>query len=316
MSSLIAFLLYVFYLLGPLSTLVTAVTAIVDGLAAETRLGEVEAMAVEDDVDPELDEDEPGVPGWPAHGERPPRIDVEQVRFGYPGREPVLCGLDFTAPAARRTVLVGPSGAGKSTVFALLARSHEPHAGRILLDGHDIATLPRNVVRRRIGLVEQDAPVLDGTLAENLRYGAPRAGAAEVAEVLRLTRLDDLVARLPHGLDTEVGPRGVGLSGGERQRLSIARALLRRPRILLMDEATSQLDARNEAALRDVVADVVDRCTVLLIAHRVTTIASADRVVVVDAGRVRAVGSHEDLLVTDAAYGDLVAAAVADHGPR
>ena len=296
-STLIAFLLYVFYLTGPIASLVAAATLLQEGLGAVSRIGEVDAMAVEPDVDREG-----AGPAGP-----PPRIDVEGVSFAYPGRPPVLREVSFSAPAGARTAIVGLSGAGKTTLFALLVRFFEPTAGRIAVDGVDIATMSRAEVRRRIGLVEQDAPVLAGTLGENLRYAAPEATEAELADVLCTTRLDELVSQLPDGLDTQVGARGSTLSGGERQRLAIARALLRRPQVLLLDEATSQLDARNEAALREAVADAARRCTVLLIAHRLSTVTAADRIVVLDAGRVRATGTHGELVGSDPLYRELAA---------
>ena len=208
-------------------------------------------------------------------------------------------------PSGSCTALVGPSGSGKTTILALLQRFYDPQAGAIRLDGQDISLLPRAAVRRRIGYVEQDSPVLSGTLAANLRYAAPDATDDDLADVLRLTRLDELVTHLPHGLDTLVGHRGTTLSGGERQRLAVARALLRRPDVLLLDEATSQLDARNEQALRDLVTRLAGTCTVLLIAHRLSTVTAADQIVVLDSGRVRATGRHEDLLNRDELYRDL-----------
>jgi ATP-binding cassette subfamily C protein len=200
-----------------------------------------------------------------------------------------------------------PSGAGKTTIFSLIERFYEPDSGRVLVDGRDVTDWPLAELRAAIGYVEQDAPVLSGTLRENLLFGAPDGGDAELATVLGTTRLDGQVARLPDGLDTLVGHRGTRLSGGERQRVAIARALLRRPRLLLLDEATSQLDAVNEAALRDTIAAVARTTTVLVVAHRLSTVTMADRIIVVDAGRVRAAGTHAELLGTDPLYAELAA---------
>ncbi len=205
------------------------------------------------------------------------------------------------------TAFVGPSGAGKTTVFGLIERFYEVTSGRILVDGRDVRDWPVNGLRAAIGYVEQDSPVLAGTLRENLVFAAPGATDEEIAAVLVRARLDTLVERLPEGLDTVVGHRGSQLSGGERQRVAIARALLRKPRLLLMDEATSQLDAVNELALRDVVAEIAREVTVLVVAHRLSTVTLADRIVVMDAGRVRAVGTHAELVAADPLYGELAA---------
>jgi ATP-binding cassette subfamily C protein len=171
-----------------------------------------------------------------------------------------------------------------------------------LVDGADVRDWPISQLRAAIGYVEQDAPVLSGSLRENLLLGAPNATDAEVADVLRITRLTGLVARLPDGLETAVGHRGTRLSGGERQRVAIGRALLRRPRLLLLDEATSQLDAVNELAIRALIEAVAPTTTVVVIAHRLSTVTSADRVLVMEAGRVRAIGSHAELAGTDDLY--------------
>jgi ATP-binding cassette subfamily C protein len=205
------------------------------------------------------------------------------------------------------TAFVGPSGAGKTTVFSLVERFYDPDSGRILLDGQDLQNWDIPHLRATIGYVEQDAPVLSGSLRDNLLLGAPAATEAELRQVLHTTRLEDLVARLPHGLDSLVGHRGTRLSGGERQRVAIGRALLRRPRLLLLDEATSQLDAVNEAALRDTIADTARTTTVLVVAHRLSTVTMADRILVMDTGTVRAVGTHRELLTSDPLYAELAA---------
>jgi ABC-type multidrug transport system fused ATPase/permease subunit len=244
-ADLIAFLLYLFYLSEPIAQLAQGATQLQGGVAAIRRLGEIERLETEPADEPAAARQQP--PG-------PAVVSFDRVSFAYaPDAPPALDAVSFTVPDRGLTAIVGPSGAGKTTVFALLERFYEPTAGTIRLAGVDLRDWPREALRGEIAYVEQEAPVLAGTLADNLRYAAPGAGDAALARVLADTRLDGLVARLPAGLETEVGSRGIGLSGGERQRIAIARALLRSPRLLLLDEATSQLDAVNEQALRDLV---------------------------------------------------------------
>ncbi|MEV5357923.1 ABC transporter ATP-binding protein [Streptomyces sp. NPDC052693] len=298
-GTLVAFLLYVFYLMSPIQQVVGAVTQYQTGAAALTRIQEALRLPAEPAA-------APAPP--PSPGAEPASVAFDDVRFRYADDLPyVHHGVTFTVPARGMTAFVGPSGAGKTTVFSLIERFYEPDSGVIRLDGRDLADweLPR--LRAAIGYVEQDAPVLSGSLRDNLLLGRPDADEEAVARVLKTTRLDGLVAGLPDGLDTLVGHRGTKLSGGERQRVAIARALLRRPRLLLLDEATSQLDAVNEAALRDTVADVARTTTVLVVAHRLSTVTMADRIVVMDAGRVRAVGTHRELVTADPLYAELAA---------
>ncbi|MER5532669.1 ABC transporter ATP-binding protein [Streptomyces mirabilis] len=298
-GTLVAFLLYVFYLMSPIQQVVGAITQYQTGAAALARIQEALRLPAEPDALPAP---------LPTPGAAPAALAFDDVRFRYADDLPyVHHGVTFSVPARGMTAFVGPSGAGKTTVFSLIERFYDPEAGVITVDGRPLEQwdLPR--LRSAIGYVEQDAPVLSGSLRDNLLLGNPEADDADVTRVLKTTRLDGLVARLPRGLDTLVGHRGTRLSGGERQRVAIARALLRHPRLLLLDEATSQLDAVNEAALRDTVADVARTTTVLVVAHRLSTVTMADRIVVMDAGRVRAVGTHRELVAGDPLYAELAA---------
>jgi ATP-binding cassette subfamily C protein len=298
-GTLVAFLLFVFYLMSPIQQVVGAITQYQTGAAALTRIQEAMRLPAEPAAEPAP---------LPSAGSEPASVAFEDVRFRYAEDLPyVHHGVTFAVPAQGMTAFVGPSGAGKTTVFSLIERFYDPESGTVTLDGRDLADwdLPR--LRSAIGYVEQDAPVLSGSLRDNLLLGNPDADEGAVTRVVKTTRLDGLAARLPAGLDTLVGHRGTRLSGGERQRVAIARALLRRPRLLLLDEATSQLDAVNEAALRDTVADVARTTTVLVVAHRLSTVTMADRIVVMDAGRVRAVGTHRELVAADPLYAELAA---------
>ncbi|MGW4148863.1 ABC transporter ATP-binding protein [Streptomyces albogriseolus] len=298
-GTLVAFLLFVFYLMAPISQVVGAVTQYQAGSAALARIQEALLLPAEPAAPPAA---------LPSPGAAPAAVAFEDVRFRYADDLPyVHHGVTFTVPAQGLTAFVGPSGAGKTTVFSLIERFYDPESGVITVDGRNLAEWDLPELRAAIGYVEQDAPVLSGSLRDNLLLGNPDADGSTLTRVLKTTRLDGLVARLPQGLDTLVGHRGTKLSGGERQRVAIARALLRRPRLLLLDEATSQLDAVNEAALRDTVADVARTTTVLVVAHRLSTVTAADRIVVMDAGRVRAVGTHRELVAEDPLYAELAA---------
>ncbi|MFK0257575.1 ABC transporter ATP-binding protein [Streptomyces sp. NPDC090445] len=313
LGELIAFLLYLLYLAVPMGTLFASVTDLQAGRAALARVEELVREPLETgppDVPDPADGTGPQGPAGARGAEDPPdapAVVVRAVGFAYPSRPgvPALEHMEFEVPRLSRTALVGPSGAGKSSVLALIGRLYDPDSGAIELFGRDVRDLPINELRGMIGHVEQDAPVLAGTLRSNLTYACPDASAEQLADVLRKTNLADFVDALPDGLETDVGDGGVLLSGGQRQRVAIARMLLKRPEVLLLDEVTSQMDAENEHLLQETLREAARTCTVLVVAHRLSTVRDADQILVVDEGRVRARGTHASLLREDALYAHL-----------
>ncbi|ADP79615.1 ABC transporter ATP-binding protein [Pseudofrankia inefficax] len=335
LADLIAYLLYMFFLTQPVTTLVSAWGQLKVGGAAAERIQDVLRLPVEPEPATVGPVDGRAIAALAArartrfgdrgHGPFPtgangadrPRADprraglcaavaFEHVVFGYrPDLPLVHQGVTFTVPPGGTTAVVGPSGAGKSSLFALLERFHEVTSGRVLLDGRDVRDWPLAELRRAIGYVEQDSPVLAGTLRDNLTLGLSGVADERLWEVVALARLEDLVQTLPGGLDGWIGHRGGTLSGGQRQRIAIGRAFLRRPRLLLLDEATSALDAVNEAALRTTLEAAARTTTVMVVAHRLSTVVNARQIVVLEAGRVRAVGTHSELLDADPTYREL-----------
>ncbi|MDR6973176.1 ABC transporter ATP-binding protein [Leifsonia shinshuensis] len=226
--------------------------------------------------------------------------DAAQARHGG-----VLHGVSFRVPRGKRTALVGPSGAGKSTILALVERFYDPQGGEVRFGGMDVRTLDRVALRSQIGYVEQDAPVLAGTLRDNLTLAAPGATDEQCIDVLHAVNLTEVLERNELGLSAQVGEDGIMLSGGERQRLAIARALLAAPPVLLLDESTSSLDGRNEQLMREAIDAVAEDRTLLVIAHRLSTVVDSDQIVVLDHGRVIGTGTHSELVETTPLYRDL-----------
>jgi len=234
-------------------------------------------------------------------------IDFEGLSFTYPARpqQPALSDISLQVAAGERVALVGPSGAGKSTLFHLLLRFYEQQAGQIRLGGLDIRRMGLDHLRSHIAIVPQDPALFSASVRENIAFGVPDAGEAAITEAARLAEALDFIHALPDQFDTPVGEKGVRLSGGQRQRLAIARAILRNPSVLLLDEATSALDSVSEAAVQSALASLMQGRTSLVIAHRLATVLDADRIILLDQGRIIASGTHEELLADEPLYRDL-----------
>ncbi len=319
-ASLITFILLMFIMIRPVGQFFGAYSSVQSALGALARIQEILDIPLEDTDTERAQKSKRAAVNKTA-------IEFRNVKFRYPARpevaldkegnpipdaapvmsEPkeVLKGVSFKIERGSRVAIVGPSGAGKSTVFSLIERFYEPTGGEILLDGQAVHSISRSDLRGQIGYVEQDAPVLAGSIRENLLIGSPDAPEAELKRVLREVNLTAVLKRDKRGLDAEVGEQGIMLSGGERQRLAIARTLLSAPPIMLLDESTSSLDGLNEQRMREAIDAVAKNRTMIVIAHRLSTVIDSDQIIVIDQGKVIGAGTHKQLLKTAPLYREL-----------
>lgn len=286
------FALYIGIFMAPVEQLVNFVETFQKGYAGFRRFCEV--LAVRPDI-----ADAPGAKPLEAG---PGAVRYRGVRFSYDGEHEVLCGLDLDIRAGETVALVGPSGGGKTTTCSLLPRFYDAHVGAVEVDGADVRGVTVESLRAAIGIVQQDVYLFSGTVRDNIAYGRPGATQAEIEEAARKANIHDFVTGLDEGYDTLVGERGARLSGGQKQRIAIARVFLRDPRILILDEATSALDNESERAVQRSLEELSAGRTTIVIAHRLSTIRGADRIAVVDAGRVVEQGTHEQLLAAGGTY--------------
>lgn len=305
-ASLVTFILLMFQMIRPLGQAFGAYSSVQSGLGALARIQEILDVPVEETEAETRNSAKVAALNDVA-------IEFRNVSFGYaepaptednpnPEKREVLENVSFAIKRGSRVALVGPSGSGKSTTFSLIERFYEPTSGQIFMDGQAVTTLSRDALRAQIGYVEQDAPVLAGSIKANLLIGSPDATDEQLKAVLEEVNLTEVLERDKRGLDAEVGENGIMLSGGERQRLAIARALLAAPPILLLDESTSSLDGLNEQRMREAIDSVAKNRTLLVIAHRLSTVVDSDQIIVIEHGKVVGIGTHSELVASTPLY--------------
>ena len=328
-ADLVAFILFLFMMIMPLGQAFGAISSVNQALGALGRIQEIISLPSESDDDVASTDvaavDNLGVAvefvgvsfDYPeaAHKTEAEKLVAEtlgeeslataEIAIVSRHQGPVLDDVSFAVPVGSKTAIVGPSGAGKSSLLSLMERFYDPTSGVIKVFGHESPSLPRETLRGYFGYVEQDAPVLAGTIRDNLLIGSPEASDDQLTAVLDEVNLRDILSRDPQGLDAQVGEGGVLLSGGERQRMAIARALLQAPAILLLDESTSSLDGPNELLMKHAIDKVSEERTVIVIAHRLATVVDSDQIIVLSGGTIDAIGTHDELLASSSLYKNL-----------
>jgi subfamily B ATP-binding cassette protein MsbA len=295
LGTLVAFLSYIISFYEPLRRLTEVDNTFQQAIAAGERIFELL------DTKSEIQD----VPGATVFDGIEGEVVFEHVHFRYGEGDRVLEDVSFHVAPGEMVALVGPSGAGKTSIANLLCRFYDPENGRVLVDGHDLREVQVQSLRKHIAVVLQDTFLFNTTVRENLRYGKPGASEEEMVRAAKTAYAHAFIRDLPAGYDTEIGERGVKLSGGQKQRLALARAILADPRILILDEATSAVDAEAEYLIQQALEEVLKGRTALVIAHRLSTIREADRIVALEEGCIREVGSHSDLLAREGLYSQL-----------
>jgi subfamily B ATP-binding cassette protein MsbA len=291
-GELIAFILYATIIAGPMGSFARMFTRLQEGIGASEKVFgilDTPAEILENPLDPEM----PSIKG---------KVEINDLRFRYREDREVLKGISFTAEPGTMTALVGPSGAGKSTLANLLQRFHQPESGQIMVDGIDTQMVQLASYRNQIGMVPQETVLFGGQIYENIRYAKPDAPQEEITEAAKAANAHEFIIACPEGYQTVVGEKGIKLSAGQRQRIAIARAILKNPNILILDEATSALDNESEALIQQALERLMNNRTSFVIAHRLSTIHNADKIVVMDEGKITEIGTHGELLEKKGLY--------------
>lgn len=289
-GALVAFIMYLFQIIMPMAQIAEFFTQFQKASGATERI--IEILEVEDEKD-----------GYEEVQKVDEAIHIECLSYNYPDKEPVLKNLNFTIPPNQVTAIVGPSGSGKTTFFSLIERFYQPQEGAILLGNQDIQNFSLLSWRKQIGYVSQESPIIAGTIRDNITYGLEReVSDEEINRVIKMAYADQFIENLEDGILTEVGERGMKLSGGQRQRIAIARAFLRNPQILMLDEATSSLDSKSEQVVQRALEELMKGRTTIVIAHRLSTVIHSDQIVFLEQGEITGIGTHQELYTTHALY--------------
>lgn len=289
-GALVAFIMYLFQIIMPMAQIAEFFTQFQKASGATERI--IEILEVEDEKD-----------GYEEVKKVDEAIQIECLSYNYPDKEPVLKNLNFTIPPNQVTAIVGPSGSGKTTFFSLIERFYQPQKGAILLGNQNIQNFSLLSWRKQIGYVSQESPIIAGTIRDNITYGLEReVSDEEINRVIKMAYADQFIENLEDGILTEVGERGMKLSGGQRQRIAIARAFLRNPQILMLDEATSSLDSKSEQVVQRALEELMKGRTTIVIAHRLSTVIHSDQIVFLEQGEITGIGTHQELYATHALY--------------